>query len=174
MRYTHGEMVDPVENPLTPYQRLQLGLNQRIVVGFTIGLFLFMVIPAGMLIWFASKPQQPPITRVIFLLLSAVCLMLPVRIAAISVRRKLATGNWSPTLEERLELRSHAGQQGGVPWISPILIVMYLAVAAVALVVALRGPFDAWNYGFVVVWVLLALQSIWQMVRESRKANSTK
>jgi len=61
-----------------------------------------------------------------------------------------------------------------VPWISPILIVMYLAVAAVALVVALRGPFDAWNYGFVVVWVLLALQSIWQMVRESRKANSTK
>ncbi len=167
-------MVDPTHNSLTPYQRLQVGLNQRIIVGFTVGIFLFLVIPAGMLIWYASKPQQVPMTRVIFLLLAAVCLMLPVRIAAISVRRKLAAGNWSPTLEERLELRSQSAEPDSMTWVSPVLVVMYLVVAAVALVVALRGPFDVWNYGFVVVWLLLALQSIWQMYRESGKTTSAR
>lgn len=71
-----------------------------------------------------------------------------------------------------MELRASDGERSGPTWLSPLLAFMYLIVAAVSLVVAMRGKFDPWNYGFVFVWLAFSIQSLWQMFRESRKAAS--
>src|ERR1019366_2881202 len=163
-------MVDLNHSSLTPYQRLQLGLNPRIVIGFAVGVFLLLAIPTGLLIWYAFLPRQILATRFIYLTLAALCFVIPFRIAAIAVQRRWTTGSWLPSIEERMELRDNVDGRSLPTWLSPLIAFMYLIVAAVGLVVAIRGKFDPWNYGFVVVWLLFSVQSMWPTVRESRKA----
>ena len=69
-----------------------------------------------------------------------------------------------------MELRGKYDARSMPTWLSPLMASMYLIVAAVGLVVAIRGKFDPWNYGFVIVWLVFSAQSMWQMFRESRKA----
>jgi hypothetical protein len=47
-----------------------------------------------------------PLERSLTLLLAATLLFLPVRTVWVSVRRKWKTGRWSPSTEERLEIRA--------------------------------------------------------------------
>lgn len=58
-------MIDLNHSSLTPYQRLQLGMNPRIVAGFAVGLFLLLAIPAGVMVWYAFLPEQMLATRFI-------------------------------------------------------------------------------------------------------------
>lgn len=170
MGYTFGIVVDFNPSSLTPYQRLQLGMNPRTVIGFAVGVFVVMAVPAGLLVWYAFLPGQALATRFIYLTLASVGFVIPFRIAGIAVRRRWTTGSWIPSVEERMELRGKYDARSLPTWLSPLMASMYLIVAAVGLVVAIRGKFDPWNYGFVIVWLVFSAQSMWQMFRESRKA----
>jgi hypothetical protein len=165
-------MVDLNHGSLTPYQRLQLGMNPRGVVGFAVGVFLALAIPAGLMVWYAFRPGQVVATRFIYLALASLGFAIPFRIAAIAFRRRWTTGSWFPSVEERMELRGNTDGRPLPSSISPLIVFMYLIVAADGLVVAIRGKFDPWNYGFVIVWLLFSGHSMWQMLGESRKAAS--
>ena len=167
-------MTDPDHTSLTPYQRLQLGLNPRILVGFAVGVFLLLAILTGLLIWVAFLPGQMLATRFIYLTLASMCFVIPFRIMTISVRRRWTTGRWVPSIEERLESQTNAAERSLPSRSSPLIAFMYLIVSAVGMVVAMRGKFDAWNYGFVIVWLVFSAHSMWQLYRESRKALSGK
>ena len=94
---------------------------------------------------------------------------IPFRIAGIAVLRRWTTGRWIPSVEERMELQGHTDGRPTPTWLSPLIAVVYLIVAGVGFAVAIRGKFDPWNYGFVIVWLIFSGQSMLQMVRESRK-----
>ena len=163
-------MADIAQTPLTPYQRLQVGLNPRVVIILTAAILLLPGAAAVLLVWFAVRPQQVMAARFIYLTLASLCLVVPFRLASIGIRRKWTTGSWAPSLDERLNLRGRQAGRAFPTSISPLMAIMYLSVAAVALAVALRDRFDPWNYGFVVIWLIFSVQSIWQLIRESRRS----
>jgi len=166
-------MPEPTVNPVTPYQRLQQGPRRRVVIGVLVGLFLLMVIPGLFSLWFALCGSQTTTQRAIFLLIATVALALPARIIWISCRRKLKTGQWSPSPEERRQLRAKSAGKTLPKWLNPVMAFAYILVTVVVAVTAVRKPFDIWNYAFLPVWTALAAQSLWQMVRDYRKARPT-
>jgi len=168
-------MSEPIQNPLTPYERLRRGPDPRAVVAVMIGFFLFLVVPGVFAVCYAVFAEQALIGRLLFLALAAVCLFLPVWIAWIYGRRKWKTGSWRPSPEEWMELRAKsAGKKlpRWVGWLNPLLSVVYLVGAAAAIKVALRDPSDRWNDVFIVIWIALGVQSIWQLYRDARRPSA--
>jgi hypothetical protein len=166
-------MPEPTPNPLTRSTTASSSYERRraphLVAAILTGFILFLVIPGVFSIWFAFSQEQPLAGRLLFLALAACSLFLPAWVAVASVRRKLTTGKWTPSAEERMQLRAESAAKKFPTWIDPLIAAANLFLAAVYVFLAVRDESVLW-YVIAAVWILIALQSLWQFYRKFHRS----
>jgi hypothetical protein len=147
-------------------------LRRGMVVGILAFVAIFMVAPAVLLIWLAFCAEQAVPLRIGSLVLAALLLALPVRGVWMASARKLRTGRWGTSPEDRLRWREKYASRGTPRWFKPAmtgLSVVY-AGAGLALLTFAKHP-DNLTRSMGVLFIAIAALDIWSSYRK-RKSKS--
>jgi hypothetical protein len=165
-------MPEPTENSLSPDERLQRRrTNPRVVAAMLVALFVFLIIPGVISIWYAFSPGLTVASRLLFLALAACSLFLPVWAAWVSCHRKWKTGSWRPSPEERRQLRAKSATKKFPTWVDPVIAASNVFLAAVYVFLAVHDDSVLW-YALSALWIVIALQSLWRFYRKFQKPTS--
>lgn len=142
-------------------------------------LLLFTVVPGGFFLWFAFSQHLAIGGRLLFLAIAALAFALPIRLAFVSVRRRVTTGSWMVSDEERLRNRARflaretpqrTRRMKAIGWFSDV-IPLLLAVEFIWLMFRPhRPPLDWSDYLMLAVCPLLIAQSVWSITKKLRSS----
>ena len=99
-------MAEMSANPEVPHPHLLKPMNKRILWGMLAFMLVFLVVPGCCAIWYAFCPQQTTVSRIFFLCVGAVTLFVPGWVAFVCIRRRVTTGSWKISDEERMRNRA--------------------------------------------------------------------
>ncbi|WP_089840223.1 hypothetical protein [Granulicella pectinivorans] len=111
-------MIDLPTDPVQLPQRFLQAPKRSTVVIVTLFIALFFITPAVAFTAMAWRSCDGASWRILFASVAILLFALPARIAFIARRRKIRTGQWPATAEERLEMRRKWGRWGEPRWMS--------------------------------------------------------
>jgi hypothetical protein len=133
-------------------------------------IMLLLVVPAAWLVVvaFSSGPDITRTGRLLLLSLAAVLLALPCRIVWVLLRRRRKTGRWTlrPTQEERVELAAKWSQPVR-PQVRYISTALYVFAATIWVLLIVHEPHNLLNWVTGLVFVVIAVQNLWQLKQKS-------
>jgi hypothetical protein len=155
-----------------PISRIPKPLSRRAIAIALAFVALFLVAPGIMCIRMAFCLDQTLGLRLAFLIMAAVALFLPGWIAWVSVRRKLKTGSWGASPEERLRWKEKYASHGPPKWFKPMTTILSVVFACEGLAVLIfaKHP-DSMTRCMGVLFVTIAASDIWSSYRK-RKSKS--
>jgi hypothetical protein len=188
LRYTSASMTEQTQNPaLSPMPRRRFG---RLAI-FLMVAFCLMFLAIGVFsLCGAFSPDMAIGSRLLFLVAAALTLWLPARIVWLTIHRKWTTGQWGPTEEER--------QRNRLKWINPktpswvrfvppflrsnagpfwldydrFFLLIWTPLAILWIYSVFHHHLRGWDLVTPSIWVILAAQSIWSVVRKAKRAHS--
>jgi hypothetical protein len=183
-------MAEMGENPAEYHTlpRKQIG-KTKVYIAVTVFIALLLV-PAAFLLWLAFCPGETLRLRLSFSAMAAMCFVLPVRFAWVSIRRKWKTGQWSPTEQELQELRAKEANQGTAAWLrfvpsclknestdprglKLIMAVFTTFLTVLGAILAIRHHIHGWALLSPVPLVLITANSIWDLFRKPKYTPSS-
>jgi hypothetical protein len=161
-RYTHLQMADSAPNPPTPFERLQRPPKPRVVAAILAGMFLLLFLPGVFTLYLGVTPGGNLRERLLLLALAATFLFLPARMAWVSIGRKLRTGKWTPSPEERLKNRAKWSSTGPSPWFLRAVPALNIVCALAWIGIAIHSRTEIWSWTVAVIWVGICVQSLYR------------
>jgi hypothetical protein len=165
-------MAEITQNSPTSYECLRKKPKTGLVVALVVIVVLFLLLPGVFSLCFAIFADLNLAGRLLFLALAAVCLFMPAWAAWMACYRRWTTGSWGPSPEERMRWRANAAQARISPLIKFGLPALNVGVAAVYVFVVVRRPRDLFWDALAALWIVVAVQAVWQLYRQCRKPDS--
>jgi hypothetical protein len=162
------------DSPAPLPERLLRPPHRGVMIGVWVGLGVLFVAPAGLFLWIALCPEQSVSGRVMGLVMAAAMLFVPGRMLWVAVRRRVRTGSWRISDEERLaNRRKFAARPGSkLAWVSKHskwLATFWVVLAGFWIWQSLRAPAgDHFAHAMAVVWVGIAGMNVWVELRGRR------
>jgi hypothetical protein len=160
--------VDPLaetSDPLIRPQPTWIGIVVLVVAALLVGAFTFSAVEA-------LRPGQSFGHRMVQVFFAALLLILPARVVWVGIRRRVRTGSWSVSPEERRANLTKAAATRPLPrWLDFTFPILFVLIAAINLRKSWNSHLQGLDLFYATFWIAFAVYSVWSAFRQFKRKN---